>query len=197
VGLLEALVVGFVSAVVSAVLGYVVGQRQAEQQRIIEERARVISDLFKRYVDLDERVYSLVQIYERPEEPVREEKYKLAAESFNELLAYHRRNSIWLTRPTARYVDRYVDRFIERYRESFRPFAKGRGHLDHRRWLEAWQRFKGESPKLRETLEEEFRAALGYRRAKLGAWRRRSDLEPPQRPATERPQSSQSHENSQ
>jgi hypothetical protein len=137
--MLESLLV----AVLTLVVGYFVGLRQAEQQRIIEERARVISALFERY-------------------------------------------SIWLSRPTAR----YVDRFIERYRQTFTDFSGERGYPDDaRKWLAVWQRFKKESPELREALEEEFRASLGDTRAKLWRLRRGSELVRPQSPALEPPQS--------
>ena len=170
-GPLETLLV----VLVTSVVGYFFGKRQTEQQRIIEERAKVLSDLFKRYVDLEEQVYLLVQILDLSGEPDRKEKYRRAAESFNNLLAYHRRNSIWLSRPTAR----YVDRFIESYREYFKPFGPFREEEEVGRpdtaeeWLNAWQRFQKESPKLRDTLEEEFRRALGHGAtwAKLGGWR--------------------------
>jgi hypothetical protein len=189
VGPLETLLV----VLVTSVVGYFFGKRQTEQQRIIEERAKVLSDLFKRYVDLEEQVYLLVQILDLSGEPDRKEKYRRAAESFNNLLAYHRRNSIWLSRPTAR----YVDRFIESYREYFKPFGPFREEEEVGRpdtaeeWLNAWQRFQKESPKLRDTLEEEFRRALGHGAtwAKLGGWRRRSQLEPLQSPVIDPPQS--------
>ena len=58
--------------ILSALAAYFFGLRQAEQQRIIEERARVISDLFKLYVDLDDNVGSLVQVYEYAGEPSRD-----------------------------------------------------------------------------------------------------------------------------
>jgi hypothetical protein len=168
-----------------ALAAYFFGLRQAEQQRIIEERAKVISDLFKLYVDLDDRVASLVQIYEYAEEGSKQDKYRIAAESFNALLAYHRRNSIWISRPTAR----YVERFIERYRDSFRPFQGVQGRPDTRQWLAAWQRFRRESPALRLALEEEFRGALGDRRARLTAWRRRSGLTSSENSGIEPPES--------
>ena len=171
--------------ILPALAAYFFGPRQAEQQRIIEERAKVISDPFKLYVDLDDNVGSLVQVYEYAGEPSREDKYHLAAESFNKLLAYHRRSSIWVSRPTAR----YVDRFLERYRDSFRPFEAVQGRPDTREWLETWQRFKEESPKLRLALEEEFRGALGDRRARLAGLRRCSELSPPERPAPSPPES--------
>jgi hypothetical protein len=180
--MLESLLV----AVLTLVVGYFVGLRQAEQQRIIEERARVISALFERYADVHERVASLVQVYDYGGEPDKKEKFRLAAESFNELLRYHRRTSIWLSRPTAR----YVDRFIERYRQTFTDFSGERGYPDDaRKWLAVWQRFKKESPELREALEEEFRASLGDTRAKLWRLRRGSELVRPQSPALEPPQS--------
>jgi hypothetical protein len=113
-------------ALLTLVVGYGVGLRQAKQQRIIEERAKVLSELLKRYVDLEEQVYLLVQVIDLPGEPNREEKYRRAAESFNNLLAYHRRNTIWLSRSTAR----YLDAFLERYRVYFKPF----GPFREERW---------------------------------------------------------------
>ena len=170
-GLLETLLVGFATLV----FGYFFGHWQTEQQRIIEERAKVLSDLFKRYVDLEEQVDLLVQPIELPGEPDRATKYGNAVESFNNLLAYHRRNTIWLSRRTAQ----YVDRFLERYREYFRTFGPFREEEEVGRpdtaeeWLNVWQSFQEESPKLRAALEEEFRVALGNNRAKLWARRRR------------------------
>ena len=67
-GLLESVLVVLLTSSVA----YFVGLRQAEQQRIIEERAKVISDLFKRYVDLEEQVYVLVQPIDFAGEPDRE-----------------------------------------------------------------------------------------------------------------------------
>jgi hypothetical protein len=176
VGFLETLLVPLLTLVV----GYFVGKLQAEQQRIIEERSRVISELFKLYVNLDERVHSLVEFYEEypegsPEED-RRKKYLRAAQSFNELLAYHRRNTIWLSRSTAR----YMDRFIERYREDFRPFRGDErevGFAKPQEWVDAWRRFEKESPQLRLALEDEFRGVRGDLRAKLSAARRRSELD--------------------
>lgn len=188
-GLLETLLVPLVTLVV----GYFFGHWQTEQQRIIEERAKVLSDLFKRYVDLEEQVNLLVQIIEYPGEPDRQTKYGNAVESFNNLLAYHRRNTIWLSRRTAQ----YVDRFLERYRDYFRPFGPFRetgevGRPDTaEEWLKVWQNFQEESPKLRDALEEEFRAALGNNRAKLWARRRRrrEGLKLLEGPVIESPQS--------
>jgi hypothetical protein len=53
-----------------------------------------------------------------------------------------------------------------------------------------WRGFQEEAPKLRDALEEEFRAALGNNRAKLWARRRRREgLKLLERPAIESPQS--------
>ena len=56
-GPLETLLV----SLVTLVFGYFVGKWRTEQQRIIEERAKALSGLFQRYLDLEQRVYLLVE----------------------------------------------------------------------------------------------------------------------------------------
>jgi hypothetical protein len=193
VGLLETLLVVLVTSVDS----YYAGHWQTEQQRIVEERAKVLSELFKLYVNLQEQVFLLVEPVELPGEPDRKTKYSNAVESFNELLAYHRRNTIWLSRPTAQ----GVDRFLERYREYFMPFGPFReeevGRTDTaEEWLDVRDSFQKESPKLRAALEEEFRAALGNYRAKLwsGPRRRREVSDFLEEPVIKSPQSHENHQ---
>jgi hypothetical protein len=98
-------------------------------------------------------------------------------DSFNELLRYHRGNSIWLSRPTAR----YLDSLIQRYREIIQGFQSTLDDPDGdiRQWVHLWEQFSKDSPTLRVALEEEFRAARGDLRAKLRQRRRRLELEAP------------------
>lgn len=171
-GMLEQLpdYLGAVATVITVVLAYFFGRRQAEHERLYEERARAIAGLFERYTEVDMRFYSLVHPFDAAGEPDKKEKARLAAESFNELLVHYRRNSIWLSRRTGK----QVSDFIERYRKTFRNFQGDRGYPDDiRKWSEVWHRFEKESPEIKYTLEEEFRASLGDTRAKLSVWRRR------------------------
>jgi len=193
VGLLETLLI----VLATSVGGYFVGKWRTEQQRIIEERAKVLSGLFKRYLDLEKQVYLLVEPIELPGEPDRKTKYSNAVESFKELQAYHLRNTIWLSRLTTQ----DVDRLLERYQEYVKPFGPFReeevGRTDTaEEWLHVRRSFQGESPKLRDALEEEFRAALGNNRRKPWAQRRRRRevLELLQEPVIKSPQN---HENRQ
>jgi len=162
-------------AVVISAVSYFFGKWRTEQQRIIEERAKVLSGLFKRYLDLEQRVNSLVEP-ELPGEAAADKrtKYSNVVESFNDLKAYHLRNTIWLSRLTTQ----RVDHFLERYREYVKPFGPSReeelGRTDTaEEWLDVRDSFQKESPKLRAALEEDFRAALGNDRMKLWGRRRR------------------------
>jgi len=170
VGLLETLLV----LVVTGVLSYFLGKWRTEQQRIIEERAKALSGLFQRYLDLERQVYLLVEPIELPGEPDRKTKYSNAVKSLNELKAYHLRNTIWLSRPTTQDVDRLLERYQE-YVNPFGPFREEEvGRTDTaEEWLHVRRSFQGESPKLRDALEEEFRGALGNNRMKLWTRRRR------------------------
>jgi len=179
------------------VFGYFVGKWRTEQQRIIEERAKALSGLFQRYLDLEQRVYLLVEPDVLPGGSDKETKYSNVVESFNELKAYHLRNMIWLSRLTTQ----RVDHFLERYREYVKPFGPFReeevGRTDtYEEWRDVWDSFQEESPKLRATLEEEFRAVLGNNRMNLwGRRRRRREVSKLLRePVVKSPQS---HENRQ
>jgi hypothetical protein len=159
-------------------LAYVFGRRQTEHERLYTRRAEVIAELFERYEDLDVRVYELLHPVDFAGEPDKREKAKLATETFNELQAYYRRHSIWLSRRTSR----QMQSFIARYRVPVRDFP--RWYEDRRdpnvpaedrssqKWVAMWKQFEQTSPELRDALEEEFRAALGDRRAKIARlWR--------------------------
>jgi hypothetical protein len=194
VRLLDNLLVLFVPLV----FGYFVGKWRTEQQRIIEERAKALSGLFQRYLDLEQRVYLLVEPDVLPGGPDKETKYSNVIESFNELKSYHLRNTIWLSRLTTQ----RVDRFLERYREYVKPFGPFReeevGRTDtYEEWRDVWDSFQEESPKLRAALEEEFRAALGNDRMKLWGRRRRRQREVSKLLREPVVKSPQSHENRQ
>jgi hypothetical protein len=94
----------------------------------------------------------------------------LAAESFNELLAYHRRNSLRLSRGASK----QMSAIKERHRKSITDFRGTNPDYPYSPddWLQIWQRFDKESPEMREILEDEFRASLGDTRAKLSRLRR-------------------------
>jgi hypothetical protein len=179
-GLLEQLPYYLPSAatVLVAILAYVFGRRQTEHERLYTRRAEVIAELFKRFKDVDERVYELLHPIGFAGEPDKSTKAKLATEAFNELQAYYQRHSIWLSRRTSR----QMQAFIAQYRVPVRDFP--RWYEDRtdpdvpaedrsiQKWVGMWERFEQTSPDLRAALEEEFRAALGDRRAKIALlWR--------------------------
>jgi len=152
------------TGIVTVVLGYLLGRRKTVHDRLYEERAKVVASLFERFETVDQRFFSLVHPYDSGGEPDKKEKAKLAAESFNELQTYYRHNSIWLSRGASG----KVKNFLEQYRKTFQEF---RDRVDVVEWKQVWTRFEKESPEIRERLEIEFRAALGYRGAKIHRFR--------------------------
>jgi hypothetical protein len=151
---------------------------QTQHERLYTRRAEVIAELFELYEDLDVRVYELLHPDDYAGEPNKLEKAKRATETFNELQAYYRRNSIWHSRRTSR----QMQDFIAQYRVPVRDFP--RWYQDRKdpdvpaedrsikKWEAMWKQFEQTSPELRDALEEEFRAALGDRHAKIARlWR--------------------------
>ncbi len=130
--------------------------------------------MLERFEDMDQKVFSLVRPFEPGGEPDKKEKARLAGESFNELQSYFRRNSIWLSRRT----NKLLSGFLERYKQTINNFVirvvtnEDRYGALVNEWDEVWRQFEKESPKIREELEEEFRAAIGERRAQIAhSWK--------------------------
>jgi hypothetical protein len=150
--------------VVGAILVYLFGRWQGEHQLLYQRRVEVIDKLFDHLEDVDQKFYSLFHPYGggQPEEA------KRAAESFNVLQGYYRRNSIWLPQ---RVSNQFSD-FLARYGEPFAEFTSAVISQDRQpgyveKWNEVWTAFRKDSPEIRQTLETEFRAALGSWRAKF------------------------------
>jgi hypothetical protein len=181
---------GPVATVLAVVLAYYFGRRQTEYQRLYERRAEVIAGLFERYVRMDQRVRSIVELEDPKEWPIKTER---ASESFEELVQYHLANSIWLSRSTSRQLSSFTERYGERFRDLQNPLSgEDEWGDDTITWGEPWReklekalekalassvsKFNRESLEIRNALEDEFRAALGDRRAKLARlWRIRLD----------------------
>jgi hypothetical protein len=166
------------ATVLAVILAYVFGRRQTQHERLYTRRAEVIAELFERFKDVDERVYELLHPIDFAGEPDKSTKAKLATEAFNELQTYYQHHSIWLSRRTSR----QMQAFIAQYRVPVRDFP--RWYEDRRdpdvpaedrstqKWVAMWKLYEQTSPELRDTLEEEFRAALGDWRAKIARlWR--------------------------
>jgi hypothetical protein len=124
----------------------------------------VIAELFRHLEAVDRRFHTLFAPL-RGGDPDDANK---AAESYNDLQAYYRRNSIWLplraSKQCGDFLARYRDPLIEfTYEVIHQEQAAGR----LRKWNEVWTNFRTDSPKIRQALETEFRAALGSYRAKL------------------------------
>lgn len=157
-----------VLTLLAAFLAYLFGRWQGEHQLLYERRVRTIDELLDRFEDVDQRFYSLFHWYDAAGDPDKPEKARLAAASFNDLQGYYRRNSIWLSIRTS---NRFSD-FLARYRKPFSEFTSavlmgepGTGRVG--KWNKVWTDFEKDSPEIRQTLETEFRAALGSWRAKL------------------------------
>jgi len=192
---------GPVATVLAVVLAYYFGRRQTEYQRLYERRAEVIAGLFERYARMDQRYQSLGDATSQEEWDT---TTTLVAESFEQLRQYHFANSIWLSRSTSR----RLSSFTERYEEGFRAL-QNRALQDPSsifqddakiEWGQNWkeviekaleadvdvEKFDRESLEIRGALEDEFRAALGDRRAKLARlWRIRLDARAGSRPGAD------------
>jgi hypothetical protein len=147
-----------------AFLAYLFGRWQGEHQLLYQRRLEVIDELFDRFEDVDQRFSALFH----PVGDGNPEEAQQAAKSFNDLQGYYRRNSLWL--PLR--VSNQVSGFLARYRKPFNDFTTALmsrgiepGYAD--RWNAVWTAFGEDSPRIRQTLETEFRAAYGSWRAKL------------------------------
>jgi hypothetical protein len=185
---------GPVATVLAVVLAYYFGRRQTEYQRLYERRAEVIAGLFERYARMDERSQSIIgELFDRTPEQHENENatmVELASESFEELLQYHHANSIWLSRSTSRRLSDFTQRYskvFSQLQDSTKPIEMGqnwRARIANS--LLTTDEFARESLEIRNALEDEFRAALGDRRAKLARlWRSLVDARAGSRPGAD------------
>src|SRR5215203_6176985 len=121
--------------ILGAVLVYLFGRWQGEHQLLYQRRAEVIDKLFDRFEDVDQKFYTLFNRYDAGGEPDKPQKARLAAESFNDLQGYYRRNSIWLP---LRASNQFSD-FLARYRGPFNEFTDAVILQDHQpERIEKW-----------------------------------------------------------
>lgn len=163
------------ATLLAVVLAYYFGRRQTIYERLYTQRAEVIAELFKRFEEVDQRIFSLIRPFQGSGEPTKKEKAKLASDGFNDLQNYYRQSSIWLSPGT----NRQLDDFLQRHRKTISTFnidvieEQEQGNPgSHRNWVAVWREFEDGSPKIRKALELEFRAALGWRWSQIKlAWK--------------------------
>jgi hypothetical protein len=98
------------ATLLAVVLAYYFGRRQTIYERLYTRRAEVVAELFERFEEVDQQIFSLIRPFEAGGEPSKREKAKLASEGFNELQRYYRRNSIWLSPGSNRQLDDFLQR---------------------------------------------------------------------------------------
>ena len=143
-------------------------EHQVKYSKLHEQRAEVIATLYQLLVQAYWDGSSFVSLTEWNGEPNKEEKYRLAMNSFAELYRFFDKNRIYLP---AQLCDG-LDEFVREMRKIVIGFGvyvdKAEERLPdhmlekkHQVWTSSWEYFEKQVPVARETLESELRQLLG------------------------------------
>lgn len=139
--------------------------------RLQERRVDVIDQLYGKLADAIRDVTSYVNVAEFPGEPSKDQKAKLAAESYNEFIAYFDRKRVWLPQDCCDRVEELRKAMIAAYvqYDTWRSIPDGSpGHV-HKQRLHAWSKAFADMtetivPPARDALEHAMRALLEPRK---------------------------------
>ncbi|TKX40738.1 MULTISPECIES: hypothetical protein [unclassified Halorubrum] len=129
------------------------------------QRAEITAELYERFVEFEEDMRSLTDLMERSDEPPKDEKLEIAAESGNQFINFYMKNKIYFPPQ----ICETVEELNEEMRDIFVTFriymtydgSPGDPH-DLDQWHESWKRVtEDEVPELKSELEDRFRDLLG------------------------------------
>jgi len=146
----------------------VLTERQTRFSLMHQKRAEIIAELYGRIPRADKAIKRMTALgrMESPDKEVerkkKEEEMAEAAKAYNELQDHFDRHRIFLGEQAAE----RCDQLLEHMRKAFFDFqySKGvftQGQIDHRKWVDAWERITNEVPPVRAALEQDFRRILG------------------------------------
>lgn len=149
-------------------------EHQVRFSKLHENRALVIKDLFSKLADVEKSMGSFVAIFEPAGQPSKEDKGKLAAADFNELLDYFRRNEIYfaddISTLTYRIIDEIRDAWFAftmypSYKKTEQIYFDAEMAKVEKeslmKWVEAWKKITNDLPPLKNKLKKELQVLLG------------------------------------
>lgn len=129
------------------------------------QRAEITAELYKRFVEFEEDMRSLTDLMERSDEPPKDEKLEIAAESGNQFINFYMKNKIYFPPQICETVEELNEEMRDVFLKFriYRPYdgSPGDPH-DIDQWHESWKRVtEDEVPELKSELEGHFRRLLG------------------------------------
>ena len=134
---------------------------------LVEKRAEVVAELYRRLVDLFIAAGSFCAIVELSGEPSKQEKAEALGKVTSEYLSYYRYNKIYFSADLCKKLD-HVFESIHKPSIKFHVWSgmKDAGGDSYERysnaWSDAWKAMEEEVPKVLSEIEDEFRKLLGH-----------------------------------
>lgn len=129
------------------------------------QRAEITAELYERFVEFEEDMRSLTDLMERSDEPPKDEKLEIAAESGNQFINFYMKNKIYFPPQICETVEELNEEMRDIF-VTFRVYMPYDGSPDDPhdidQWHESWKRVtEDEVPELKSELEGHFRELLG------------------------------------
>lgn len=136
-------------------------EHEVRFSRLHEKRGEVIAETYSLLQELHTRLTNYVAIMEMSGDPPREERRAKAVDAHKSFRDYYVKNLIFLPKTTAGKLSSIDQRSVQTFNEFVLSVDLAKGSGDATKWLEIFQRVKGEIKVALDELEDEFRQLLG------------------------------------
>ena len=136
--------------------------------RLHEKRGEVIASIYSKLADAAKKGRSYTSPIEMGGELSKQDKFELFAQSYNQLVELFEHNKIYLPSDTCEKLDELLDSIRSRAVQLKIGFLRGEDKQDAegqkvllKTWDTSWSFFIDHVPKVRESLEKDFRQLIG------------------------------------
>ncbi|MGH0522467.1 hypothetical protein [Bacillus toyonensis] len=137
--------------------------------KLHENRAETIKNLYSKFVDLENKMISLTKLFQAVGEKSMEEKANEASSSYWEFLSFYSVNRIYFSEDLCKLIDKIEAEIrgtlIDTGVYELNKIKSGPGNnvsLEQMEiWRKNWARIEKDVPELKNSLEKEFRKLLG------------------------------------
>lgn len=142
-------------------LSVAAAERHVKFSRLHEERASVVAETYALLKEVYLTIQDYVKIFEPSGDKPRDERREIASQAHKELRAYYPKKLIFLPRETANKLEEIDLELVKIFNEFAFTVDFQQGAGDSQKWMDIFDRMKGEMKEALGELENEFRGLLG------------------------------------
>lgn len=141
-------------------LSIAAAERHVTFSKLHEERAQVIAETYALLKDVYLKIQDYVKVFEPAGDKPRDERRQIAVDAHLNLRDYYPKKVIYLPKATAERLESIDMALVQTFNE-FVFSVDMRPNNDSQKWVEIFERMRGEMKTALSALEDEFRELLG------------------------------------